>query len=93
MVAKKTPAKKAPVKKAASKKPVRKATSKRTTSKKSAPMKSFRVYKDDQSFNSFRITRQTVYWTILLLFIIATQLWLLKIQLDIADLTNALLAE
>ena len=88
MVAKKTPAKKAPAKTVA-----RKATHKKATSKKAAQMKSFHVYKDDQSFNSFRVTRQTVYWTILLLFIIAMQLWLLKVQMDIADLTNALLTQ
>ena len=88
MVAKKTPAKKAPAKKSA-----RKVTNKKATSKKSAPMKSFRVYKDDQSFTTFKVTRQTVYWTILLVFIVITQLWLLKIQMDISDLTNAILAE
>lgn len=82
---KKTTAKKRPTTTSAKKKTTR--------SKKAAPMQSFRVYKDSQSFTTFRVTRQTLYWTILLLFIIITQLWILKVQLDIAVLTDTILAQ
>ena len=89
MVAKKTPVKKASPKKSSSKA----ATTKRTPAKKTVPMQSFRVYKNKESFTTFKITRQTVYWTILLAFIIITQLWILKIQLDIVELTAPMLSQ
>lgn len=85
MVAKKTAVKK-PVK------TVKKVAPKRAASKKTAPMKSFRVYKDSEPFTRARLSRQTLYWTILLAFIVVTQLWILKIQMDIAALT-ALIAK
>ncbi|HEY8886303.1 MAG TPA: hypothetical protein VIM31_02250 [Candidatus Microsaccharimonas sp.] len=84
MVTKKTAAKK-PVK------TIKKVASKRAASKKPAPMQSFRMYKEEQPFTRVQFSRQTLYWTILLAFIIVTQLWILKIQMDIANLT-ALLA-
>jgi len=80
MVAKKTAAKK-PVK------TTRKKVSKKTSSKKAAQMQSFRVYKDAQPFTQARLSRQTAYWSVLLIFIIITQLWILKIQMDIAEVT------
>ncbi|MDB5160318.1 MAG: hypothetical protein JWO99_581 [Candidatus Saccharibacteria bacterium] len=79
-------------KKTTAKKPAKKTTHKRVASKKSSRMKSFKLYKDDKPFTTFRITKQTVYWSILLIFIIITQLWILKVQLDISNLTNALLS-
>lgn len=88
MVAKKTPAKKS-----ATKKIIKKFAIKKTSAKKPAKMQSFRVYKDDTPFTTFRLTRQTFYWAILLIFIIMTQLWLLQIQMDIADLTNSLMVQ
>lgn len=94
MVAKK-PAKKT-VKKVVSKAktPARKrSVTQRSSAKKAAEMQSFRLYKDTQDFGSFRITRQTVYWSILLAVIIVTQLWILKIQMEIAELTNSLLMQ
>ena len=87
MVTKKT------VKKTVKKVAPKSTATKKTAAKKSAPMRSFRVYKDAQPFTTFRITRQTVYWAILLIFIILTQVWLLKIQMDITDLTDIILAE
>ena len=53
-------------------------------------MQSFHLHEDVKPFTTFRITRQTVYWTILLLFIAVTQLLILKTQLDIANLTEQL---
>jgi len=86
-VAKKTPAKKASV---ATKAPIAKkapVTVKKTTvTKKSvatAPkMKSFRVATNEPAFTSFKITRQTVYWTLLIAFIIFMQLWILSLQVE-----------
>lgn len=89
MVAKKTTTK--TVAKKTVKKPIKKVVSKkRAPSKKAATMQSFRVYKDTEPFTRVGFSRQTVYWTILLAFIIVTQLWILKIQLDIANLTALL---
>ena len=81
----KTPARKTPTRK--------KPSARKSTAKKVEEMRSFRLYKTQADFVSFRITRQTVYWSILLAVIVFTQLWILNIQMEIADLTNALLAE
>jgi hypothetical protein len=67
-------------KKTAAKKPVKKV-------KKTAPMKSFHIYKEEKPFTRVQLSRQTLYWIILLAFIVVTQLWILKIQMDIASLT------
>jgi len=76
--------KKAPVKKTAAKKqPAKKSTV------KTAEMRSFRVAKDAQSFKNFQITRQTVYWIILIAFIIFAQLWILKLQIEVASIIDA----
>lgn len=85
MVSKKAPAKKAPTKKTA-----RVAAKKPSASKKPVAMKSFRLAPDVKPFVSVSLTRQTAYWTILLLFVIAMQLWILKIQMDIVTLTNGI---
>lgn len=90
---KKSPASKA----AASKKTVavkkavvkKKNTAKRAAVKKQPEMRSFHVAKDDQEFTGFRITRQTVYWIILISFIIFAQLWILKLQIEVATLIDA----
>ncbi len=106
MVAKKQPVKKTTAKKAAPKKtvaakaPTKKPVVKKTVAKKTAvkktakpaAMQSFRIYKDSKTFNRVQFTRQTIYWTLFLAVIMITQLWILKIQLDIADLTNAILS-
>lgn len=96
-VKKKTPAKKTAVKKAPAKAPVVKkapvkkktTTTKRATAKKSPEMRSFRVASDQQAFTEFKITRQTVYWIILIAFIIFAQLWILKLQIEVATLIDA----
>jgi hypothetical protein len=71
-------------------KKVKKVTSKHSTSKKPAPMKSFHMYKEEKPFTRLQLSRQTLYWVILLVFIVITQLWILKIQMDIANLTALL---
>ena len=78
---KKAPVKK--VKKTTSSKKVQKA------SKKNDEMRSFHVAKDTEPFMSFRITRQTIYWVILIAFIVFAQLWILSLQLEVASLLDA----
>lgn len=82
MVAKSTKTTKKPA-------PRKKATTKKASAKKSAELKSFKLAKG-QSFFEFRISRQTIYWTILVAFIIIMQLWILKVQLDVMNATDAL---
>ncbi len=86
MVAKKT------VKKTA---PKRKPAAKKTAAKKAKEqeMKSFHLYKNEANFTEFRLTKQTLYWTVLLGFIALTQLWILKVQLEIAEITNAIIMQ
>jgi len=61
---------------------------KKSSAKAPAQMRSFRVAKDPVPFLNFKITLQTIYWTILVLFIIVVQLWIIKTQLDIVTLTE-----
>lgn len=87
-------AKAAPKKTTTIKKTVaKKAPAKKTTAKKgsaaAASMKSFQVAKPADSFSTFRITRQTVYWIILVAFIVFAQLWILKLQIEVATLIEA----
>ena len=82
-VAKKAPAKKSAVRKA----PAKKASTSRAA--KASSMRSFRVAKDVPAFTTFRITRQTVYWVILVAFIIFVQLWILNLQIQVTTLLDA----
>ena len=70
-----------------------KRTSKASKPTKAQPIKSFRMAKAPVPFTSFKITRQTVYWVILVSFIIFTQLWILRLQMDVATLTEQLSSE
>lgn len=96
-VTKKAPVKKSDAKKATPTKSVakkvapKKKVASKPRAKKAAKMQSFRLYKDTEGFTSFRVTRQTFYWSILLLVIIVMQITILSIQLEIAALTDALL--
>jgi hypothetical protein len=74
------PKKATPARKPAAKKPVAKKT---TKAAKVVPMRSFKIAPDEPSFFTLRITKQTVYWSILLIFILITQLWILNAQLDV----------
>lgn len=60
------------------------ASSKKVAKKPS--MRSFRVAEDRSDFKTFRITRQTIYWIILVSFIVFAQLWILKLQVEVATL-------
>lgn len=49
---------------------------------KTAEPKAFKVSKETSPFVSFRITEQTVYWSILLIYIMLLVLWISNIQLE-----------
>lgn len=66
------------------------ATKKHSSHKKSLKYQSFRVYKDTVPFIQFNITEQTVFWSILLIFIMIIVLWVLSIQLDIDRILNSI---
>lgn len=72
--------------------PAKKTTTKKSHSKKTASksnknrMRSFHLYKDDQDFTSFKITRQTVYWLLLVAFIVFAQLWIIRLQIDVSEM-------
>lgn len=78
-------AKKAPIKKATTAKKVTTAKKTPATKKASAnapaKMRSFRVA-PNSNFGTFKITIQTVYWVIIVSFIVFMQLWILSLQLD-----------
>ena len=73
---------------ATKKKPVKR--TRKTANEK--PMRSFRVEKDTIPFTSLRLTKQTFYWVTIMAVVIISQLWILQLQLDIANLTQAILA-
>lgn len=85
---KKTPAKKAPAKKPAAKSAAARTTTKRKTASKKAQMKSFRLCRDEQSFMTFQVTRQTIYWLIIAVIAMCFTAWVLVIQNQIHDLYN-----
>jgi hypothetical protein len=73
--------KKTPVKKAVSK-TIPKTSAKAVTTSK---VRSFRISPNDPGFRTFKITRQTVYWVIIVSFIIFMQLWILSLQLETSN--------
>ena len=86
-----TPKKPATKTTTAKRKPVAKKTVARKSSKP-APMQSFKVSRDEPPFLSFRVTKQTVYWSILLIFILLMQVWVLNAQLDVVESLDSLTA-
>lgn len=75
---KKVTTKKAPVKKAAVKRV------------KKVVVESFKLSPETSPFVSFRITDQTVYWSILLILILVLALWVLQIQVNISDILDSI---
>jgi len=69
------------------KKPVAKSKtvkrSKATTA--SSAMRSFKLSRNTPPFMTKHVTQQTLYWLILMVFIVFVQLWILKIQLDVIN--------
>jgi hypothetical protein len=74
------------------------ATRKRTVSRKKSTNTrkkhtyepSFRVVKDTIPFTSTQFTRQTFYWILILAFIVVMQIWIIKLQTDLGNLTNSM---
>lgn len=69
----------------------KKATRKKTAHKsvkKVASLKSFKLSKEPEPFVSFKVTDQTIYWSILLILILILALWVLQIQINISDMLN-----
>jgi len=50
--------------------------------KKSSKMTSFKLSKESAPFSTYKVTEQTVYWSILLAYVLFLSLWILKIQMD-----------
>ena len=71
----------------AKKTPVKKAAIKRT---KRVTVKSFKLSPETSPFVSFRLTDQTVYWSILLIMILVLALWVLQIQVNISDILDSI---
>lgn len=95
---KKTPTKKSATRAKVGAKPLakkvsaKKPTAKKTVAKKQTAaneMRSFHVAKDVKPFTTFQVTRQTVYWVILVAFIIFAQLWIISLQVEVASLLDA----
>jgi hypothetical protein len=63
----------------------RSASSKKTVSNTPQKMRSFRVSPNNPTFKTFKITRQTLYWVIIVSFIIFMQLWIVSMQLETSD--------
>ncbi len=74
------------------KSPVKKSVTKKSYLKKIRPMRSFKISPADQPFLTISVTKQTIYWSILLGFIMAMQLWILKVQLEIVEITDSITA-
>ena len=77
------------------------ATKKKVTSKKAAPRKvvrkskstaheSFVVGKEKYPFMTFKVTDQTVYWSILLILILLLGVWVVNIQISISEILNSI---
>jgi len=76
--------------KKSTKKPIRKLT-KTTTKRKSSLSKkdgyvgnnlSFKIIRDPMNFMTMKFTQQTMIWTVLVLFIMIIQIWILSLQLE-----------
>lgn len=87
MVASRKTASKKTTSKAAPKKTATRSKAKRAV--KQPQMQSFHIAKDDLPFTTFRVTRQTLYWVVLVSFIIFAQLWIISLQVEIASLLDA----
>ncbi len=72
-------AKKAPVKKVTASK---KTTSKKESTINAVKVRSFRVSPNSPAFKTFKLSRQTLYWVIIVSVIVFLQLWILALQAE-----------
>jgi HAMP domain-containing protein len=78
----KTSVKKTPVKKAAPKK----TTNPKTRTSAAVKSQSFKIVENTEPFMTFRLNRQTIYWTIFGAAVIALALWVANLQRNINEL-------
>ena len=64
--------------------------SKRKVSVKEPIMQSFKIAKKDLPFLTTTITKQTIYWAVLMFTILVLEVWILYAQLNVIDATNNL---
>lgn len=76
--------KKLPVKKKAT------STPSKTTVKKAETMRSFHRAPSDKEFFTFRITNQTLYWSIFSIVVLAFGIWIIQLQIEIQGLYDAI---
>lgn len=73
-------------------KPAKKTTVKKTSVKKSVAKKvtnaSFKVGRETTPFKTYKITEQTIYWGVLVVYILLLSLWILKIQVDTLNIVD-----
>lgn len=75
-----TPKKKVTTKKAPTKKTVVKKPTAKSQSKKNVELQSFRPSRNPQPFMTFRITRQTVYWLVFGIVVLALGAWVVHLN-------------
>lgn len=68
----------------------RKTTTKTTrkSPKKTQTYETFKLSTDVPPIMSFKITKQTIYWVIIMAFIIFFQLWIIKLQVEVAQIID-----
>ena len=47
-----------------------------------SPYRSFVLCKEEEDFITFRVTKQTIYWSIFLIYMLLISLWVLNAQLS-----------
>lgn len=63
---------------------------KKIIKKKNQQYKSFKLSKDKEKFSSFHITQQTIYWIILLVYIVAMDLWVFSVQTNTLSIFDSI---
>ena len=64
---------------------------KKSASKKTPKVQSFKTCKELTPFMSFKVTKQTAYWSFLFFLIFVLVIWVLSIQLDILKMLNSII--
>ena len=54
----------------------------------SSPIQSFHIIANEPPFTTIKLTRQTLYWTIFVVTVILSQLWILHLQLELDTLLD-----
>lgn len=52
--------------------------------------KSFKLGQEKYPFVTFKVTDQTIYWSILLILILMLGVWVVNIQINISDILNTI---